>query len=234
MELVSVVPPIVAAVVAGARLSASKETAGIAYASYGMAGWLLLLTVLKCALARRKDAEAAPDSTHSGLRAATIVLHSAVTHACGITQSEAKDRLRATFHRVVPPLRAPEYIEQIIPYVGWNGTGVGRRFRITTGITGQALRVGEPILMSLDGNITAAQYRDELVRNWGYTAELASSLTPGRCSAMAVPVMDSSGQHPLGVIYLDSDVPHVFDKEETYSAILSACNGIKNFVSERY
>src|SRR3546814_18699218 len=90
--------------------------------------------------------------------------------------------IRATFHRVVPPLGNATKIEQVIPYAGSTANGIGREFSINTGITGQAIRRRKPITMSSPVG-TEADHRGELVADWGYTETQAQTLTQGRYSA---------------------------------------------------
>ena len=52
-----------------------------------------------------------------------------------------------TIHRVVEapkPNQAAEQLEQVLPYIGGQGKGAGRRFSIRSGIIGRAVRDAAP------------------------------------------------------------------------------------------
>ncbi len=231
--LITGVPPLVTAAVAALKLDGEDGSRPLVMALWGSVAWLALVMVMRIWLARGKDAEAEPQRVHDGLRAATLTLHAAVAQICDLSPDESRLALRVTFHRVVPPLSPMREIEQIVPYAGGRGDGAGRRFPVNVGITGLALRNREPYLMSSHAADEAA-FRQELVRWCGYTDKQAEERQPGRVSALAVPVHDRGGQHPLGVIYLDSNVAQIFDDDATYQAILAACQGVVDYVSERY
>jgi hypothetical protein len=231
LETVTSVPPVVAAGFTAVNLWGNPLRMPLGYLAAGMVAWLACAGLLRVALARRQDAKEGPDVTHEGLYAATAALHAAVLHQVGQARGEIPD-LRATFHRIVPPLDQPTQIEQIIPYVGATG-GLGRRFSLNTGITGQAVRKREPYVMSSEAE-SEADHRAELVSDWGYTEAQVAQITPGRYSAAAVPVLDKSGQHVLGVIYLDSSAKGIFDPAEATDLLLSVSDAIGEFVTRRY
>lgn len=229
VELLSSVP-----VMAGATFAAYKnwDDAVVGYALAAVAIWAAGSSVIKIAVARRQDQQESPETTHEGLYAAISTLHSAVTYWCDKGDGQDLD-IRATFHRVVPPLDDPSEIQQIIPYIGGDGDGSGRRFSLNTGITGKAIRDLEPYILSSNAK-DELELRASLVTDLGYTRPQAKKVSPGRYSAIAVPVIDKSGQHVLGVIYLDSLGRHVFDEEEITQMILRICDSIGDFVTKRY
>ncbi|MFD4838039.1 GAF domain-containing protein [Achromobacter sp. NPDC058515] len=159
--------------------------------------WLAIATGVRISLARAEDAKEGPDFIHEGLFAAVSTVHTMLAQYCS-TRSCGGD-IRATFHRVVPPVNDPEQIEQIINYVGSNGEGAGRHFPINAGITGRAIRKKTPVIMASTMS-SEEQHRTELVNEWGYTEAQARRLMPGRFSAVAVPVLGHSGQHAVGAL----------------------------------
>src|SRR3546814_7196438 len=80
---------------------------------------------------------------------------------------------------------------------------------------------------------TEADHRGELVADWGYTETQAHTLTQGRYSAAAIPVLDSTGQHVLGVIYLDSSEHAIFDRDDVREIISVGSAAISDFVTKR-
>ncbi|MGE8519713.1 MAG: GAF domain-containing protein [Alcaligenes faecalis] len=229
-EAVYNIPPIIAAIIVTLR-SDGVEQKNIQLLGYCAVAWLVVAFILRVSAARDEDKKDEPDVVHEGLYAAVSTLHSILSHYC--EQVGCGSELRATFHRVVPPLANPSMIEQIIPYVGWAESGVGREFSINTGITGHAIRSTKPTLMSSTSGSEQEQRR-ELVEGWGYTEAQASKLTSGRYSAVAIPVLDSTGQRTLGVLYLDSSDREMFDRDDVRQILGVGCDAISNFVTKRY
>lgn len=135
--------------------------------------WLIVATLVRVASARAEDEKDGPAVIHEGLYAAVSTVHTMLSEWCQKRNFGAD--IRATFHRVVPPIREPREIEQIINYAGSSGEGVGRTFPIHTGITGRAIRNKKPLVMSSQ-NGTEEQLRTELVGEWGYTEAEARKL----------------------------------------------------------
>ena len=194
--------------------------------------WLLIGQALKVANAYHQDAKDDELRSHEGLTAAMYVLHASVTDAL-IKQDDTDPDLRATFHRVLPPLDDPQQIEQIIPYVGGTNDGKDRKFWVRSGITGCAVRTGaDCYVMDRQGQSEEA-YRQELISEWHYTSADVKKMTMNRFSAIAVPVTDLTGQHVIGVIYLDAKRKACFSGE-TLDLVLGACGGISKYVGVRY
>ena len=150
-----------------------------------------------------------------------------------VPENDRRGCLRATFHRVVPPIDDAEYLEQIVPYIGGDGGGAGRRFSIRAGITGQAVRDRQPYTMERKSE-DYEDYKRELVSEWHYTDGDVRSITSDRFSAMAIPVKARNGQDIVGVIYLDSKTRKFFAQESVRIATLGACAGVVNYIGERY
>lgn len=193
--------------------------------------WLLLATIARVAVAHAEDRKDSPDAVHEGLHAAVCTMHAMLADWCD-KRHYSKD-IRATFHRVVPPVHEAREIEQIINYAGASGAGVGRIFPIHAGITGRAIRNKMPLVMS-SRHRTDVQLRMELVQEWGYTEAEARRLGPGRYSAMAMPVLDRAGRHPIGVIYLDSSDHALFERDDVVEIVGAGAKAINNFVTKRY
>lgn len=231
-ELIYNGPPIIAAVIMVSRTLA-EQNRDMVQVALGVTAvvWLFIVWILRVRMAAKEDAKDEPDVVHEGLYAAVSTLHAMLSYYCG--QRGCAAEIRSTFHRVVPPLDRPTAIEQIVPYVGSNDGGSGRGFSINTGITGQAIRRKTAIILSSVSQ-SEEEHRGELVANWGYTDAQAKALTSGRYSAAAVPVLDATGQHALGVIYLDSNERGVFDRKEVQQILGVGCTAISDFVTKRY
>lgn len=223
-------PPIIFGIVMLYRIPA-ESTSSIRSWALAAIIWLIIASVLRVATAASDDKKEEPDVVHEGLYAAVATLHAVLSHYC--QQVGCGGEMRATFHRVVPPLSNPTKIEQIIPYVGWNDPGTAREFSINTGITGHAIRSTTPTVMS-SNSVNEQDHRRELVKEWGYTDIQARSLTSGRYSAAAIPVLDSSGHRTLGVIYLDSSEREIFDREDVRQILGVGSDAISDFVTKRY
>lgn len=194
--------------------------------------WLLVASVIKVLAAKAQDTRDDLAKGHDGIRAALNVVHNTVSLVGKLETAEQRRTLRVTFHRVVPPLGHSEYIEQIVPYVGGNGSEPGRRFSIRSGITGCAIREKAVIVMSRQ-SVQYEDYLNELVKDWSYTEADAKKMTSDRFSAMAVPVA-GRGQDMLGVVYLDSSLKNFFAVDEVQQAVVAACTGVADYIGERY
>ena len=232
VEILASGPP---ALVAGIAASKAYETnsAGSTW-RYLCAGlvWLVVAQAIKVAVAYKQDAKDDEQRSHDGLQAALKVLHAAV-HDLLLQKSKDDPGLRATFHRVVPPLSDPAKLEQIVPYVGGSEDGEERTFPIHAGITGRAVRQKTIFLMARQSE-SDDQYRNELITDWNYTEADTRRMTMDRFSAMAIPVTDRTGQHVLGVIYLDAKRRNCFSSEDVQKLVVAAAGGITRYVGERY
>ncbi|WP_143277757.1 GAF domain-containing protein [Bordetella genomosp. 10] len=233
IEVLGAVPVVGAAAFTMVRFWRSPDDRLFADLALAVVVWVCLFSFLKVLVARRQDRQEAPEETHDGLYGAVTVAHAAVKFLVE-SNSETEVDLRATFHRVVPPLGSPQKLQQIIPYVGdGEGGGAGRTFSVNTGITGQAVRNMEPYIMESVA-ATEADHRAELVAEWGYTSAQAAQIKPGRVSAAALPVLDRSGQHVLGVLYLDSSAPQIFSESESRQMLIAIGDAVGDYVTRRY
>jgi hypothetical protein len=229
VELVSSGPPVVAA--GGASLMAYGASPAVGTVLGLGVAWLLGASTLKVVHAKTQDQAAAQQSSHDGLIGGLYVLQKAASHVCGIKLGEHED-LRVTVHRVVPPLDNPEFIEQIVPYVGGRGSGAGRTFSVRSGITGAAIRLNKPVAASRVSGDEAA-YREELKSTWSYTEKESKSLSADRQSFMAIPI--SGKDHVRGVVYLDSNKPGVFGEGTAIAnALVAICSGVNQYCNTRY
>lgn len=232
VEAISVGPPVV---IAGVGSSMSPDPIASGFLALG-AIWLFIAAVVKVLHAREQDKEARGALEHDGLLGALHVLQTSVAQHCGFPHPIDK-KLRVTIHRVVPPKNAPKNlaaateIEQIVPYVGGDGGGQGRRFSIRSGITGHAIRTGGPCSGARQSDDEVA-YVKEQIAEWSFTQHDAEQLCRGRYSFMAIPIQN--GQQVLGVVYLDSSEREVFAGTEVAEVIVAACGGINRYVEERY
>lgn len=175
---------------------------------------------------------------HDGIQGAIYVVHAAAIHACGLQFDDGFKTIRATFHRVVYEgsengAADPAEYEQVMDYVGRKGGGKSRRFSIGVGISGLAVRLGDPIATERK-NANIEQYQRELIEDWGYTPAAAKGVSTEPMSWLASPIRDSDTDKVIGIVYLDSTAPKAFEAEAVKTAILTACLGVTKYVEKRY
>lgn len=233
VESASSVPPVIVAGLAAYRLYADPTTQNLALVSAGACAWLVVASALKVVSAYSQDRSDHAAKDHRDIRAAMHVLHATVAEICKLDLATSHEKLRATFHRVVPPPDQPEHLEQVINYVGGDGSGAGRTFSIRAGVTGKASRERVPyVYHRMTGD--DKDCRRELKESWGYTDKDLKTLSMDRLSAIAIPVVGKASQHAVGVIYFDSTEKSLFRDKKRQAAIVAACSGLSHYISERY
>lgn len=215
--------------------SAETSRSDVALAVIGSIGavMVILIAVVKLAQGWDKDAEESELAKHHDLRAAMHLIHGFVRHQQGFHRRD-KNKLRVTIHRVIRPKKkgeSPEYIEQMVNYVGGQEDGAERRFSIRSGITGKAIREKVTLVASRNNDDIEA-YIQEMISEWSFTEEDARKLTLTRNSFMAVPIK-YKGEEVTGVVYLDSNDKDFFTPE-VQNQVISACGGLATFLDERY
>lgn len=209
--------------------------------SYWTAGAFLIAALgfaLKVRHGNAQDRKEIEGVDHDGIQGAMYVVHAAAAHACGLQLAEGFKTIRATFHRVIyedsrGKISNPTEYEQVMDYVGRGGEGKNRRFPISVGISGLAVRLGDPIA-SERKNASIAEYQRELIEDWGYTPIAAKGVSTAPMSWLASPIRDSDTDKVIGIVYLDSTAPKAFEAEAVKSAILTACLGVTKYVEKRY
>jgi hypothetical protein len=229
VELFASGPPAVAGAAAAYKAYEADPSGTVWLFLAGGLIWLVLAQIGKVVLAYRQERKDDEQRSHDGLNAALKVLYAVVIDALGPDDLD----LRATFHRVVPPLSDPEKLEQIVPYVGGNGDGENRTFPIYAGITGAAVRKNEILIMDRQSQ-GEVEYKKELVAEWNYTESGARKMTMDRFSAIAIPVSDKTGKQVLGVIYMDAKRKNCFSSKDVQKLVVAASGGITQYVGERY
>lgn len=194
--------------------------------------WLIGAQTVVLLSALNKDRREDLRRSHDGLRAAAYTLHESVLRAL-LRESGEDPGLRTTIHRVIPPINDPDHIEQIIDYVGGAGGGKNRKFPVRAGITGCAVRELLPFTMDRQ-DLSDDDYRKNLVSEWHYTKADAARATPDRYSAIAVPLVDKTGQRAIAVVYLDTHRKGAFSNKDTAQLVIDASGGISDYVGERY
>ncbi|RUP24449.1 MAG: hypothetical protein EKK45_24725 [Curvibacter sp.] len=234
LELLGSVPPLIVAATGAVRTWSDANYPTMAYWLIGGAVWLLGTSGLKIKHAAIADAKDSAARSHDGLVASLHVVHSIVAAAGGIDDAgQQSDKLRVTFHRVVPPLHTCDHIEQIVPYVGGNRDGAGRKFPVRSGITGRAVREGAAFIMDRKSG-SFEDYKKELISEWGYTDSDVKGITSDRYAAMAVPIKSRDGHNVLGVVYLDSSEKNFFASPGIRDVVIKSCAGIAKYTGERY
>lgn len=224
---------------AGLGLSAFKfwQEGGFGSSVYILTVLLVLTLILgafKVAAAFKKDQKEDLAKGHEGIVGALHIMLALVSNVGNVETS----KLRTTFHRVVPSgeqLQDAEEIEQIVGYVGRTSDSknkLGRTFKTRSGITGMAIRLGEPVTFERTSD-NFEEYVRELVRDWNYLQKDASNMNKDTFSAIAIPVSSKDGA-VIGVLYMDSTQRGTFSSEEVQAVLLEAVNGFSNYVGDHY
>jgi|GEM_PF-710972 len=232
-ELIASGPAVLAAAAGAYKASTEPNLELVAWMLAAGCVWLSIGSIIKVIHAKRQDSKEDDLRSHDGLVAALHVLHEVVAKAGGLPDDEKAKCLRATFHRVLPPLDETDHIEQIVPYVGGDGGGAGRKFPIRSGITGKAIREKAVFVMDRQSD-SYESYKQELIKHWHYTESDVRNITSDRYSAIAVPVQSKNGQDILGVVYLDCSEKNFFSPSAVSEAVVSGCTGIVRYTGERY
>ena len=231
-EVIASFPPIIVMGISAYRFYADATTRDLALYSGVAALWLVVASIWKVTSTFLQEQSDRSGKDHRDLRAALHVLHAAVCDICKIDPSKRHERLRATFHRVVPPIDQPEHLEQIVNYIGGDSSGEGRKFSIRAGVTGKASRDCSPYVYHRVAGDND-QCKKELREAWGYTEKDLKTLSLDRMSAFAIPVLGSRKQ-TIGVIYFDSTDKALFKEKKRQAAIVTACGGLSQYITERY
>ncbi len=195
--------------------------------------WLVIASVVKVLHAYQQDQEEKRKQDYDGLLGALHVLYGNISILLNFVNSDG-GRLRVTMHRVVPPSisdKDAEELEQLLPYIGGEGKGAGRKFSIRSGIIGKAAREKSPFAFSRQNDDHEA-FIEELKSNWAYTEEDARKLKSDRKSWMAVPIFGENNA-VVGVVYLDSNEKDFFN-ERVKEAVINSCSGVALYINERY
>lgn len=232
VEAFAIVPPIAMGLVTAAINIRDPGKRTFGWLLVAAIVWLSIASVVKVLNAYAQDREQRERREYEGLLAALHVLRELVVTRAGV-EDEA-GRLRATIHRIVPgagPGKAPEELEQLLPYLGGSGDGAGRRFSIRSGIIGKAVREKSAFAAARQSDDYNA-FVTELVRDWSYTEEDARKLSADRRAWMAVPIFGSKSA-VVAAAFLDSNDTNFFTPE-VQQLIIDTCGGIASYVKEVY
>ena len=235
VEIIATVPPVVVAFVAGYQLVATPEKKILGFTLYAAATWLVFAGLAKTLNALETEKVADEKFDHDGLQASMLVLTASAGHACGLTLQNRKT-LRATFLRAVPSNKVVQTLEQIVPYCGGDAGdgGTGRQFNVSRGISGLCFRTRDLQTWHMEEGKDNEYYVQRLKQTWGYDDVEAAARKKDVLSFMAIPVLDMSGAHAFGVIYLDGKLPAMFADEKIQISIRESCEGVSQYVRQRY
>jgi hypothetical protein len=185
-----------------------------------------LLGLTKISQSVHKDAKEDKKESPDDLRGCLYVIHRTLA-GYKRTASPPVGWLRATVHRV-----DGAQLEQSVDYVGSSDLGGGRFFSINTGLIGAVARRGEPMKFARPADMGHEEWLDYLVEHLGMTTQQARATSPRRYSFLGVPIKNRNGA-VIGVVYLDAAAPDFFD-DTAFLIILSGCEGLADWVHERY
>ena len=194
---------------------------------------LVVAAVYRIFRARRKDQKEDDARDPGDLSGCVHVLYSILAKRLSIAAPDGT--LRITLYRVEKSTNStdPDSLEQVIDYVGGGGGSKGRVFSSKSGIIGLVARTGDPTRARRRGT-TPEECLKELMSKWGYTAAEAKEISVDRLAWMAVPIYGESPNNVIGVLYLDSKRPELFDDSNVQKIVLYATMGIARFVELRY
>ena len=241
VEIVSNVPPILAAIVTAAVNFRDPEKIPYGWASSFIVLWLIGAAVVKILYGYSQDKEKKEANSYYGELGAVYTIYNVVARynykrVGGIEKEPPTGWFRVTFHRVIFPegeAKYPEEYEQLLPYAGGvsGDGGAGRKFSIRSGIVGRTIREKSAFAASRI-NDNYEEYIHELVHEWAYPEHDARALKSDRQSWMAVPIFGSK-KRVIGVVYLDS-VEREFFTDDVKQLVIDACYGLTSYIKERY
>lgn len=164
-----------------------------------------------------------------GFLAASMVLQQSIGKVCQGVLTAAS--VRVALYRVVPPIKRPQHIQQLIDTLGGSQGTAGRMFPVGQGIVGRAIRTGDVMRLHRPKEESAESYVALLKKEYGYTAEEAQEVSKDRYSMLAVPITGSNGQ-TVAVVYLDSLASEVFS-DDVVAHVVACLGGLRGYISER-
>lgn len=179
-----------------------------------------------------KDRKEASKQSPLGLQGALYALHGSILGMKDIPYHVAHERpcpLRITIHRVSEDGHT---VEQIVPYVGDDSGGAGRKFSSRSGVVGRAITTKGPALL-VRSQADFGAYAETLKREWAMPEDEAYQLSKDRFSFLAVP-FTGKDKKVVGVLFLDSREPDFFDSADLVARITVACAGVAQYCKMRY
>lgn len=190
----------------------------------------LVLGTLAVLRGRYEDQRSVQRESPADLHGCLHVLYRMLAGLRGVS-TPTEGWLRLTVHRV-----DGHELEQILPYVGAFSTlpngGAGRRFPISTGLSGKAARAGKPQRIERPADMRFAEWQLWLVEHTGMTLAQAAETRADRFSFFAMPIPDMDGR-VIGVLYMDAAEPNFFCSE-TVEYVAWGGVGLSKWIDERY
>lgn len=226
-------PPLVASGVLAWAVHSDPGDFHLAAIAGGTTIWLLGASVINVLKARSQDKEKINEDPHEGLFGAIHSLYGILSAVLHIPVDD-DGTLRITILRVVYDNlkdNDPEFLEQLLPYVGGSGGAVGRRISIRTGIVGRAANMKQ-VYVATRRTSDLTSFLQEMQEGWHFSINEARNLRPDRHSWMAVPIVGKN-QNVIAVVFLDSDKRDLFSPE-IQTLVISGCGGIASYLREHY
>ncbi|MEM1166012.1 MAG: hypothetical protein AAGI30_06945 [Planctomycetota bacterium] len=173
---------------------------------------VLLLGVVSAAIGvfaipelRSREASARPFHEPAFIAGVLQSLHQKLCDVVG-EEAKARDFFRVALHKVrwTRDRSAPNELVQISSYVGGRGGSIGRVFSCRCGIIGVCARSGEFQFAKRNAD-DPADYRADLVNQWGFTWDEAGDRVVDRFSWVAAPIFaaDDGNDRVVAVVYVD-------------------------------
>ena len=140
-------------------------------------------------------------------------------------------QISATVHLVIDLSPTPEHqtrqgLLQLTDYAGPHGGKKGRITTIDQGIIGRCARTGKTEYTNFADE---TEYRDRMVREFGFTRQQADSHTKVARSYLAHPIGRDS--QVLGIMYFFSTEPQVFPNAADLDDLVEVADGILRILS---
>ncbi len=131
--------------------------------------------------------------------------------------------------------KASPELERVTRYcVGENGDPgeAGKRVSSACGVIGLAYRTGQLQFATREAE-SIQDFREVVIRDWGFDPEDAKTLNETRWSVLAIPIRASDGKVDT-VVFIDSELRNCFADDIVQSLVLPACEAIKLVIERRY
>ncbi|MFH1302319.1 MAG: hypothetical protein ABIK07_14760, partial [Planctomycetota bacterium] len=148
-----------------------------------------------------------------------------------LKKNEEDPDLRLTIYRLTPDKK---YLKQHTKYFGIDlqYSKVRHKIEISKGVIGAAYRTKKVAPLNRDPKVSDAEFREDMVKGFGFTEEEAKALRDDRKAWIALPVKEETGIHTI--LYCDSKVHKFFGTENSvrYKILEAACAGLAEFLAK--
>ncbi len=204
-----------------------------------LVGVVLFAIVLKEALQLYRSVEdVRRQRRHEEMRDLSAVCHVLRQQLSNLLPEEKADpeAVRVTVYRVIHVGGDDGVtLERVVGYaVGERGRsgGAGKRLSGRCGIVGMAARTGEA-QCAVRQHQDAADFRDQMIKEWGFHEAEARLLDTTRWSWMAIPITGSDGSVDT-ILYVDSSEAALFTEQVREEFVYSTVEALSRIIEMHY